>query len=261
MSFACTTPTTLSTEPSHTTKRECGADFSAAATSFGESVRSIQDELGARRHDRAHRLVGQAQQALDHVALLGSPARRPARPRPAAPSAPPRSRSGGGARCRPNARSTRPEDPPSSHTTGALTRAITAIGPATLAATCSGRRSASCFGTSSPSTIVKYVSPPRRARATASRPADTDMPRFTSQAWTSRGDACAAEHAGEHGDQGDADLNGRQEALRVSGQRARPRGALDALAFQHRQPGAAWPRPGPARSSRTARSARSTEGR
>ena len=42
MSFACTTPTTLSTLPSHTTKRLCGADFSVAAISRGGSVRSIQ---------------------------------------------------------------------------------------------------------------------------------------------------------------------------------------------------------------------------
>ena len=42
MSFACTTPTTLSIAPSHTTKRRCGADFSVAAISRGGSVRSIQ---------------------------------------------------------------------------------------------------------------------------------------------------------------------------------------------------------------------------
>ena len=43
-SFACTTPTTLSTEPSHTTKRECGAAFSSrrcrAAGRCGRSRRS-----------------------------------------------------------------------------------------------------------------------------------------------------------------------------------------------------------------------------
>jgi|GEM_PF-5394879 len=42
MSFACTTPTTLSTAPSHTTKRECGVDFSVVVMSLAGSVRSIQ---------------------------------------------------------------------------------------------------------------------------------------------------------------------------------------------------------------------------
>ena len=48
----------------------------------------------------------------------------------------------------------------------------------------------------------------------------------------------AAEHAREDADQGDADLHGRQEALRVLGQDARPGGAGDPLALQHCKPGA-----------------------
>ena len=45
-------------------------------------------------------------------------------------------------------------------------------------------------------------------------------------------------HAGQHADQGDADLHGRQEALRVLGQFARDAWPRHALALQHREPGA-----------------------
>ena len=39
------------------------------------------DEFGAGGHDGADGLVGEAEEALDHVALLGLEARRPGRPR------------------------------------------------------------------------------------------------------------------------------------------------------------------------------------
>ena len=51
------------------------------------------------------------------------------------------------------------------------------------------------------------------------------------------GDAGAAEHAGQHADEGDADLHGGQEALRIVRQGAGRRGALDALPLQHREAG------------------------
>ena len=155
MSFACTTPTTLSTEPSHTTKRECGADFNAAAMSRGGSVRSIQADLGARRHDRAHRLVGQPQHALDHVALLAfqhaglralgqqrlqlllRDRLRAARGAGRAGAAPRRTIS-------PAARPRGRRSVPSRRSGGATRRGQSP-----------GRRSASCLGTSSPSTRVR----------------------------------------------------------------------------------------------------------
>jgi hypothetical protein len=51
-----------------------------------------------------------------------------------------------------------------------------------------------------------------------------------------RGDAGAAEHAGEHADQGDAHLHRRQEALRIVRQRPCRHRPLDPLPLQHRQP-------------------------
>ena len=52
-------------------------------------------------------------------------------------------------------------------------------------------------------------------------------------------DLGAAEHAGEHADEGDPDLHGGQEALRIVRQGAGGRGALDALPLQHREAGPA----------------------
>ena len=49
------------------------------------------------------------------------------------------------------------------------------------------------------------------------------------------GDARAAEHAGQHADEGDADLHRGEEALRVLGQGQRDGGAADALALEHGQ--------------------------
>ncbi len=117
MSLACTTPTTLSIEPSHTTKRLCGAAFSAAAMSRPGVAAVDPGDLVARGHDRAHRLVGQAQQPLDHVALadlqhaglraLGQQRLQLLLGHRLAP-----------ARSLPNRRSTRPVDRPSTHTNG-----------------------------------------------------------------------------------------------------------------------------------------------
>ena len=154
MSFACTTPTTLSTDPSHTTKRECGADFSAAAISLGGSVRSIQaisvrgvmiarTGLSASRSRRS---------IMSRSSVSSTPACAPSTSSAFSSSSVTVCR---GARCRPNSRSTAPDDLSSSQTTGPLTRAIQAIAGATWAAVCSGRRSARCFGTSSPSTRVR----------------------------------------------------------------------------------------------------------
>ena len=49
------------------------------------------------------------------------------------------------------------------------------------------------------------------------------------------GDAGAAEDAGQNADQGDADLDSRQEALRLVRQRAGGGGACDPLPFQYRK--------------------------
>ncbi len=78
----------------------------------------------------------------------------------------------GAARCQPNSHITNAEDAPSNQTIGPTIRDSPAIGPASRAAICSGRRSASCFGTSSPSTRVRYVvttttTPSARGPATA----------------------------------------------------------------------------------------------
>jgi len=57
----------------------------------------------------------------------------------------------------PNSRSTTLDERPSTQTTGPVRRAIVAIGRDTAAATRSGWRRASCFGTNSPSTSVRKV--------------------------------------------------------------------------------------------------------
>ena len=153
-SFAWTMPTTLSIDPSHTTKRECGADFSAAAISFGGSVRSIQ--ANSVRGVMIARTGLSARRSTRSIMSRSSVSRMPAW----APSISSAFNSssvtaGRTALCRPNRRRMPLEEALSSQTTGPTIVASPAIGRATQIATGSGRRRARCLGTSSPSTIVR----------------------------------------------------------------------------------------------------------
>ena len=219
-------------------------------------------ELGARRHDRAHRLVGQPQHALDHVALLGLQhaglralgqqrlqlllGHRLLRRRGASP----------------NSRSTSAEDWPSSQTTGADDarqrwrsgrRPAAAITLRPAQRELLGHQFAQHQGQ-----VGDHDHHDGRATARSAKRRQIRECR-ASAAWICAGDPRAAEHAGQDADQGDADLHRGQEALRVLGQRRAPRRRPARPCAPAPPAGRGAPRPAPVRSSRTRRSAGSAD--
>ena len=260
MSFACTTPTTLSTEPSHTTKRECGAAFSAAAISFGGSVRSIQaisvrgvmiarTGLSARRSTRS---------IMSRSSVSSTPACAPSTSSAFSSSSVTVWR---GARCRPNSaqhRRGRPVEQPDDRPADARHPGDRRRDPRRdVLRPAQGEVLRHQFAQHQGQVGGHHHHQGQRQRLGHRRQIrDAGEPVLQMH-----GDPRTAEHAGQHADQGDADLHGGQEALRV----LRPGGAPPRRRRRPCAPapqaGHGVPRPAPARSSRTGRSARSAAGR
>jgi hypothetical protein len=149
-----TTPSTLSGEPSATGSSECGeaAIDRANLGVVGGEVEPV--ELGARGHQLAHRAVGQAHHAREDRALLLLD-----HPRMGRLGEQHVQLFGGevvvAAAAQPNSRSSRLDEASSSHTNGLAAIASQAIGRAIATAIGNAARSASCLGTSSPTTRLR----------------------------------------------------------------------------------------------------------
>ena len=237
-SFACTTPTTLSTAPSQTTKRECGEAFRVATISFAGSVRSIQIELGARRHQGAHRLVGEPQHAFDHVALLGFQHAGLCALGEQGAQLLLGDRLGGEAGQAEQVQHQRRRAAEQPHRRGGEPR-----GPEDRPGQRGGQRLRPAQRELLRHQLAQHQGEigghhhhqrQRQRRGDAHRQGEPPQPPLHL-----RGHLGAAEHADEHADQGHAHLHRGQEALRVLGQPACARRAAHVLAFQHREAGTA----------------------
>jgi hypothetical protein len=148
------TPTIRSTEPSATSSSECGLSSIAARISASLALRSIQ--CSSVRGVITSRTGRSASRITLVISARSSSSITPERVASAkiiwsssavtSCSAPLFNRS---------RRSSRPDERSSAHTNGALMRAISTIGRAATMAIGSAARSASCLGTSSPTTRLR----------------------------------------------------------------------------------------------------------
>ncbi len=149
-------PTGLSMPPSHTSSREWPDSLSTSRSATASARRSTQ--TSSLRGVMIARTGRSASRSRRSIMLRSSCSSTPAW----APSAISARSSSSVTVSRPvlvtpNRRSTSDEDCLSSHTAGAATRDSTRSGSDKAAAMRSGRRSASCLGTSSPSTSMRAV--------------------------------------------------------------------------------------------------------